>query len=230
MRLGRTFIALSLAALVGSLGGCATPVPDPDEPVVTSDGLVRIERAGPGVLLVRPDHSLGSYDDVLFKRIHIAYARGQHPLNDRDRARIIDTVLETATFGRGQGDIERVKSPGPCVLEMTLHLLDVQLRESVRSGSQSSYVSSFGTVTLVLELNDSETGRRLASYAERRSLGGGPDVGNTGVDARRFGKTMSSMTDNMVDALYDIVPGTTEMREHECRGNIAAYAETRATQ
>ena len=78
-------------------------------------------------------------------------------------------------------------------------------------GEDMIYVSSFGEITLVLEIADSMSGETLARAAERRALtplGGGGDLGlansvTTWAEVRRTSRTWATRLREGLDAFHD---------------------------
>jgi hypothetical protein len=173
-----------LAWLLGialSLAGCTTPLAPleletgPDAQL-TPDGLARVEWMQPGTIAyMRPDAELGSYDSVMLALTSITYkrpprrdggiGRNNFPLTPAQRdmfERIFHDAFEREL--QRSGERKLVKEAGPNVLRIDARIADLVVatpppQETLGS---SYYVRSSGSLVLVLELLDSESGEVLA--------------------------------------------------------------------
>ena len=77
-----------------------------------------------------------------------------------------EAVVEVLTQDDGY---ELTTEPGPDVLRITASLIDLVVRVPTEmTGRQDVYTRSYGLVTLVLELRDSQSGEILVRAADRR--------------------------------------------------------------
>ena len=199
--------------------GCAGPK-TPKEPELSSDGLVMVRRTRRSRLWIKPDHHLGRYDDVLLKRIGFGYGRGQDRL-DPDQEAEVGRMLQSVVLAIAQsGPVGMTTNVGPCVVAVNLGLKDLRLHAVDYSDSTASYVSSFGSTTMIIEFRDSITDVALVRYVANRKLGGGTATGKSGVDLRRLGRALGGMVANMNTELQTILPSTTVRSETECHDGI----------
>lgn len=128
-----------------------------DEGSEVLDGLVRTQIDMPGVLYVRADHGIGSYDEFLIPEASISYrsnsSRLPIELEDMFLASLEQSLIDAATEAR----IPVVQSPGPCVLQVGMGLTNVVIE---RASSRS-----IGQMTLVMEFRDTQSGTPLLRYA-----------------------------------------------------------------
>jgi len=188
----------------------------------TSDGLELARSTKRSVLWVKPDHHLGRYDDVIVQVAGFLYADGQEPLAS-DQELEVGKILKSALAGiTANGPVGVATAPGPCVVLVNVGLKDLRLHTADESvaGSSSSYVSSFGSATLVVEFRDSTTDTPLLRYMAAEGLGGGPGTGQAGANLPRLGRTLGGIVTDMVDELAEIVPSTTSKRPHACHDGI----------
>ena len=93
----------------------------------------------------------------------------------------------------GGGRLE-VAEPATCVARVSLSLIDLDLLDPKQITGQAgtSVLRSFGSLTLVLEIEDGSTFQPLLRYGRRRALAGGF---GTGVDPARLAALTSALED-----------------------------------
>ena len=177
----------STRILVAMAGCAATPPPTlqtgPDAEV-TVDGLVRVDNAVVPVAYRKPDMDLTPYTRFMLDPVEVAY---QKDPGDRRRSEIAgasgnfalspsqmetlkgmfrEAVVEALTEDDGY---ELTTEPGPDVLRITAALIDLVVSvPTERGGRQDVYTRSYGLVTLILELRDSQSGEIFARAGDRR--------------------------------------------------------------
>lgn len=177
----------STGILVVAAGCASTPPPTlqtgPDAEV-TVDGLVRVDNAVVPVAYRKPDMDLTPYTRFMLDPVEVAYQRD--PGNRRrsggaganDNFALSPSQMETlkgmfqeavvAALTKGDG-YELTTEPGPDVLRITAALVDLVVRVPTQpDGRQRNFTRSYGLVTAVLELRDSQSGEILARAADRR--------------------------------------------------------------
>lgn len=187
---------------------------------LTSDGLELVRSTPRSRLWVKPDHALGQYDDILVTGIGFAYGSGQERLNDAQEEQIGSMLRQALAGITKDSPVGQVAEEGPCVVALQLGLKDIFLHISETSGSSVSYVSSFGSATMVVEFRDSTTDVPLLRYAANRGLGGGPGTGQLGANLTRLGRALGNMVEDMITELQTTVPDTTVRPETECNDGI----------
>jgi hypothetical protein len=191
----------------------------------TSDGLELARSTKRSVLWVKPDHHLGRYDDVI---VQVAptflYAEGETPLDPEQEKEVGDVVRSALAGITTNGPVGVATAPGPCTVVVNVGLKDVRLHSADPSvaGASTSFVSSFGSVTLVVEFRDSLSNTPLLRYMAARGLGGGPGTGQPGANLPRLGRTLGELLTGMIDELARIVPSTTAKQTHQCNDGIYA--------
>lgn len=220
---------LALALLAGWSLGCAgsgtsrsTPRVSSRVPQRTSDGLELASSTNRSVLWVKPDHHLGRYDEVIVQVAGFLYASGQDPLDAAQEKEVGEMLAGTLAGITANGPVGATRTPGPCAVVVNVGLKDLRLHTADDSGSSTSFVSSFGSATLVVEFRDSMTDTPLLRFMAARGLGGGPGTGQTGANLSRLGRTLGEIVTEMVDELAKIVPSTTAKQAHECHDGIYA--------
>jgi hypothetical protein len=185
----------SLLRTIGSAGllvaaaGCSSAPPPtlqtgPDAEV-TVDGLVRVDNSVVPVSYVKPDMDLTPYTRFMLDPVEVAYQRdpgntrrsvgaGGAPGNfaltpsqmETFKSEFQDAVVEALTKDDGY---ELTTEPGPDVMRITAALIDLVVSVPTEQlGRQQTYARSYGLVSLILELRDSESGEILARAADRR--------------------------------------------------------------
>lgn len=225
--------ATGAAALgwVGLLGlfvalGCATPFQSPSRGSawIPTDELVEVDTQGRGLLLVRRDHQLGRYDNLLIEHVGFRYGKGQDWLSFREEARI-NALLTSVVQGSQDGAIGIADDAGPCVLSVRVYLTDLEIYDGdYASGSTTSFVNSFGEATLIMELRDSLSDTPLARFLQRRELGGGTASGGADASLRRLGTVVGVAMRDMGAQLQKITPPTVGGWDAHCDGEMARVA------
>jgi hypothetical protein len=176
-------------ALVAALGGCVAlsePAiqtgPDAD---VTIDGLHRVDHVPFGTLYMRPDYAFGSYPRFTLGATRVTVRPGSRGLTQEEIAELtarFDAVARRVIAAGGRIEVEQ---PAACVARVSLGLLDLDLLDpkAIASQAGTSVVRSFGSITLLLEIEDGSTLQPLLRYGRRRTLEGGL---GTGVDPARL--------------------------------------------
>ncbi len=174
--------------IVIAVAGCAsTPPPTlqtgPDAEV-SVDGLVRVDNAVVPIAYRKPDMDLTPYTRFMLDPVEVAYQRD--PGNRRrsggagadDNFALTPSQMETLKGIFQQAVVEALTKndgyelttePAPDVLRITASLIDLVVSiPTQRSGRQDVYTRSYGMVSLILELRDSQSGEILARAGDRR--------------------------------------------------------------
>ena len=178
---------ISTGILVAVAGCVSTPPPTLQtgpEAEVTVEGLVRVDNPVVAVADPKPDMDLTPNTRFMLDPVEVAYQKD--PGNVRRsgmgignqnfalstsqmenlRGMFQEAVVEALTQDDGY---ELTTEPGPDVLRITASLIDLVVRVPTEmSGRQDVYTRSYGLVTLVLELRDSQSGEILVRAADRR--------------------------------------------------------------
>jgi hypothetical protein len=185
--------------------------------------LTRVETYGRGLLYVKPDHNLGRYDDLLVERVGFRYGPKQERLPDIDEDRIVTMLVDA--IPESQDGVIGVKTvPGPCVLSVNFYLKDLEFHEPYfDTDSATSYVSSYGKATMILELRDSMSHEPLARFVQRRDLGGGRMVASRGTTLSRLRQAITDGMRDMGNQLRKLTPPTAGSGnpDSECQGGMA---------
>jgi hypothetical protein len=178
---------VTTAGILVGLAGCAsTPPPTvqsgPDAEV-TVDGLHRVDNSIMEFAYVKPGMSLQGYTKLMIDEVTVAYQKeprssrqspGASEQNYALRSSQMDdlkswfyeAVVNALTKDDGY---EIVDAPGPDVLHVSAYLVDLVVRVPTETtGRQYMRTRSYGEVTLVLELHDSESNEILGRVADRR--------------------------------------------------------------
>lgn len=139
----------------------------------TADGLVLVQEHRRGALFVKPDHGIGPHHRYHLNQILLTYERDSNRFTAGQEKRMREYVEDATISGMIEGGSVMVTGPGRCVLSMGIGLIDMTLVEPDGSGSSTSILTSWGGVTLVLDLRDSLTGEPLLRYGRRVSFPGG---------------------------------------------------------
>ncbi|UCG88098.1 MAG: DUF3313 family protein [Gemmatimonadota bacterium] len=180
--------AVTIAAILVGLAGCATTPPPtvqmgPDAEV-TVDGLHRVDNSVMALAWVKPDLNLQGYTKVMIDEVTVAYqkdpgSRRRDPYGTEQNFALTPSQMtnlkswfrEAVVTALTKDDgYEIVDSPGPDVLHINADLIDLVVRVPTEGGlgRERTYTRSYGEVTLILELRDSESEEILARVADRR--------------------------------------------------------------
>jgi hypothetical protein len=170
---------------------------------------------------VKPDHHLGRYDNVMLDRVGIGYAPGQKPLDADQEAQIVKMLQTVIVSLTRDSPVGVAAEGGPCVVKINLGLNKLRLYDSEFTDSTSSYVSSFGSGTMIIEFVDSLSDTLLVRYVANRDLAGGSSTGGrSGIDLKHLGRALGGTIASMNDELARIVPTTTVRDATECNDGI----------
>ena len=179
---------LLTGVLVTSASCASGPRPEPTlqtgpEAEVTIDGLVRVDNPVVGVAYRKPDMDLSQYKRFMLDPVEVAYQKdpgarrrstgvgeANFALTPRQmenfRTGFQEAVVKALTENDGY---ELTTEPGPDVMRINASLIDLVVSVPTESaGRDDVYARSYGMVSLILELYDSESGEILARAGDRR--------------------------------------------------------------
>jgi hypothetical protein len=227
-RIGIVTWALLLAVLPAWIGCTRSlriePVERRGESVVTEDGLLRMSTRDVGAAYLRPGVYFANYHAVRVDPC-IAFYRsppvepsifrreiGNYRLSAERMDRLVRSVREE--FERGVAasvNFRLVGEPGPGVLRASCRIVDLVWEvPDVRVG-ETFWTKRTGIMTLVLDLQDAESGTVLARLADRRDIrpvGAGLSGGfesrpvNTWAGVRDVSLRWGRILREALDALY----------------------------
>jgi len=179
-----------LAGTLVALTGCAsTPAPPPTlqtgpDAEVSIDGLVRVDNAVVPVAYRKPDMDLTQYTRFMLDPVEVAYqkdprnrrqaglggAQANFALTPRQmedlRGWFQEAVVDALTE---DGGYELTTEPGHDVLRISASLIDLVVSIPTQTaGRENTFTRSYGQVSLILELRDSESGEILVRAGDRR--------------------------------------------------------------
>jgi Protein of unknown function (DUF3313) len=183
-RTAATLLTL-LASSLFALNVAAFAADEPPE--VSHDGLQLVKSKKLDLVYVRPGATLSGYTKVAIDPVEVAFDKKWEPdpraVDDEDRERIRSELADEfqKVFTKElqeKGGYQIVNTAGPDVLRVTAAIIDLYITapdaSSKTAGRVNSYVISAGSMTLVAELRDSQTGAILARVADRK---GGRETG-----------------------------------------------------
>ncbi len=176
---------LLIATCILALAACTTPDPviEPDAP--TYDGMVPVRDSGLREAWVKPDIDLSRYERMLLLPIEVQFravrptagttlGRSQDrefPISPADQKRLVDIV--TGVFREELAKSRHLTlttEPGPDVLLVRTSLLDIVSKVPPEEpGRNEIFLDEVGEATLVLELQDAQSGETLARAVDRRA-------------------------------------------------------------
>jgi hypothetical protein len=179
-------LRLLALALGVAIAACAPP-PAPSIPTgsaaeLSFDGLHRVQNARFAGVWVRKGADLSVYRRLMILPPEIAYKkppspRGDpeagFPLDEHQMGKLRQLFRDVFREELLAGDCQLSEAPGPDVLLVQAGLLDLVVRvptSGLHSARGGTWVSSYGVMTLVVQLYDSETRQILARVMERREV------------------------------------------------------------
>jgi hypothetical protein len=188
-----------ICALIASLG-CATSGGDSKQSserasvdrrggkvVKTVDGLVKQNVDMPGVLFLRPDHAIGSYDAFLISPVAINYKRKSRHLSSSMEEEFKTELRQSLTNAATAAEIPITDRPGACVMQIGMALYDVDLKRSHSS-------TTLGQMTLVMEFRDSSSRQPLLRFATLNQI---KNEERAGSRSRQLRKSFDEMVGRM---------------------------------
>lgn len=182
----RGLLSLSMAALLAAPLGCVGSAEQKPLEVetgrraeTTHDGLVRMRGSALEGVWVKPGADVRPFQRLLIGDIRMAYKRpprsgrsstgNNFPLTRSQAERLERLLRETLTEQIEESESwSMAEEPGPDVLLIEPSLMDLVVSvPPSQQPTQTTFTTSTGAVTLVLELRDSETHEILARAADR---------------------------------------------------------------
>jgi hypothetical protein len=159
---------------------------------VTGDGLHRVRWSQLGAEFVKPGAEFGRYDKVLLDPLTISMA------GEGERRRMGPTKQYAPTPGYLQGmarayretfakqfqtgGFELVSEPGPGVLRVSGHVVDLVLTAQLDPEQDTDTVElvrSFGDLTMLIDVRDSVSGEPLLRTVDRQPISRNPLTGGS---------------------------------------------------
>lgn len=221
----RTTTVLAASCLL--LLACAPrqPVIDADAP--SYDGMVPVRDSGMKEAWIKPDLNLSTYERMVLLPIEVQFravrptagtrlGRSQDtefPISPADQKRLVDIVTEVFREELATSrHLTLTREPGPDVLLVRASLLDIVSRVPPEEpGRNEIFLDEVGEATLVLELQDSQSGETLARAVDRRAADP-VDYANTNVsrvtsvqawtEVRRVARRWASTVTRRIDQLH----------------------------
>jgi hypothetical protein len=220
---------LAIAGLV-PLFGCATATPTPDS---ANDELQRADSIR-GELFIRPDHNIGGYDQTFFPPIHITDRGERSELHDREVAMLSANLSKRLRARAAAGGLTVAPVPAPCAMTMKFSIIDIEIDRmmaQIEGGSNATFLTSMGAVTLEVVILDSLTESPLLRFTDRRKLAGG-QLGGSGRGAlfNALERALDAILTDFGDRLRTAIPMSTVQNEiaPQCTGRIRQAADAAA--
>jgi len=122
------------------------------------DGLETVEIPMPGVLELREDHHIGSYDAFLIPDASLSYKRGSLQLSPRAQTVFLTHLKGSLVNASQAARVPIVDEPGACVMEVRLILSRMELDV----GDRADHLAEF---TLSMQFRDSVSRELLLRYS-----------------------------------------------------------------
>jgi hypothetical protein len=174
---------LVAAAITSACAAAPAPPPSiaPDaEPSL--DGLYPVDNSIMQYAEVKRDLDLSGYDAFILGPVEVAYQKdpavrtpgssdANYALTPRQMETLKEGFREEIERALTEDDgYELVTEPGPNVLRLDAYLLDLVVRfdREATAGRNRQFTDSWGEVSMILELRDSQSGEILARVGDRR--------------------------------------------------------------
>jgi len=176
------------AAAAVLFAGCTAPfqigrqVRDP-EPVVSEDGLHRVEARAVGAAYLRSGATFAEYDAVVLEPCTLAYENppqektlfrreiGNYLLDLDSSERLTRLLREALAREIDRSESFHVaKEAGPGALRVSCQIVDLVWEVPDALGGETFWVKRTGVMTLFLNVSDSNSGTVLARIADRREI------------------------------------------------------------
>ncbi|MEE3332189.1 MAG: DUF3313 family protein [Myxococcota bacterium] len=204
-----------IAILLPLLFGCALAPGDSPrvgkKPVVTPDGLERVDHQQRGRLFVNPDHRISAVHRYVLTQVFVTYKRDSPRFSENEEKRMINYVEEGVAASMEVNGAAMVPEPGPCVLSIGIGLVDVELSEPSGTGASTNQLGMWGAVTMVLDVRDSRSGEPLLRYGRRVSIPGGVQFHDSRPQWPNVQLTLDSLLSSQHQTLLEIVPQSSEI-------------------
>jgi hypothetical protein len=191
LRLAAVACLLAVAALIGCATGSSNQVVyATGKGSVTPDGLHLVKWEPFRSSFVKPGARLSDYDKVMIDAVSVSYKRppvrrsleGNFTLSDHALASLRKAFRKAFTDELTRGTFSLVTAPGPDVLRISGHIVDLVVSvpdfES-QDPSETIMTASPGTATLVLDVRDSQSGEPLVRVGQRASASLGDNAFNS---------------------------------------------------
>jgi hypothetical protein len=130
----------------------------PPTPILTVDGLERVAIPARGVLDLRPDHGIGRCAAFLLPEVSVSYKRRSPRLTQPAERVFVNLLRQSLVEAASAAEVPIEHAPGPCVMEINISVVSVDLDVSERS-------RELADMTLVMEFRDSSSREPLLRYA-----------------------------------------------------------------
>jgi Protein of unknown function (DUF3313) len=206
--------------------GCSTVEPIVDSDAPTYDGMVPVRDSGMKEAWVKPDINVSNYRQVLLLPVEVQFRavrpnagttlgrsrEREFPLSPADQKRLVDTVTNVFREELAKSrHLTLTTETGPDVLLVRPSLLDIVSKVPPEvPGRNEIFLDEVGEATLVLELQDSQSGETLARAVDRRAADPVDEIGTnvsrvTSVTAwaevqrvaRRWARTVTQRIDQL---------------------------------
>jgi len=184
--MSRTLRLPALLVLVSLSAACATgPAPTPSisptaEPSL--DGLYPVDNSVLQFAEAKRELDLSGYEAFILGPVEVAYQKepgartpmsgeSNFALDERQMTTLKEVFREEIERALTEDDgYELVTESGPRVLRIDAYLIDLIVRFDANAtvGRNRAFANSYGEVTMILELRDSQSGEILARVADRR--------------------------------------------------------------
>lgn len=208
-------------ALATALAGCASSTPSVDtaEPL-SYDGLTPLKSTMMTRVWIREGFTLSGYKKVILDGAGIRYrpvttpaSKGQRsaatefPVSPAQKVELEKLINDEFDQALDRLTLPQVTEPGPDVLLVRGHMLDVVSKIPPDTAGSSHYIiDSVGQATFVVELIDSQSGTVLVRALDTRSARtpGYSYRSNTATNRAQVRALIARWADLLVDALNDL--------------------------
>ena len=190
------------------------------QPLRSADDLVRIDADLPGLLDLREDHGIGSYDEFLIPDATLSYKRGSRILTKPAEEVFLSLLKQTLVDATKAADISIVTEPGPCVMEIDLAVVGMKLQTRNRA-------KELADLTIVMEFRDSRSREPLLRYTTENRV----ENASKGVSDKQLQRGFDRIiADLNITVAIRATSGSDAPINPECKGTLASHGKTIADQ
>lgn len=180
MHFARCLLLTAALGCASGAGGPPVQYEGGERAAVTDDGLHRLKSRRMAAVYLRPGASFVGYRRLLVSPVQIFFAEDGRdggseakgalsPVDERRFRRIFQEVLEEELGASPSFEI--VEAPGPDVLRIRSHVVDLVLRARTEKSGARVYSLGAGELTVLLDVSDSESGVALGRLVDRKRIG-----------------------------------------------------------
>ena len=196
----------------------ATPAPAAPKGPERLGDLVKVNIPTPGELFIRQDHQIGGFDAVHFPLARIKYESGSPTLPKNTENEFLGLLEQSLIDSAEGGGFKVAERSGRCVLRIKVGIEDVNITQRTNTGTTGDWA----TLTFVIELRESLSGRALARYSKtERIMSPGTGDDRAELISANYAAILEGID---LPGMVTGVTATPSPPRENCKGSIARIA------